>query len=273
MAALKSRLNWLAALLILCISITGLPAHAQEGIDTETVQLGANLYEQNCAVCHGSNGEGRIGARLAKDWPSIRPNERVKSTIANGVAGSVMPAWSQENGGPLSDAEIEAITAYILTWQTGGLILPTLFPTATVRPPVTPVADMEGDPNQGGVLFDQNCAVCHGADGNGRIGARLAKDWPSIRPDLRLRSTIENGVEGSVMPAWSQANGGPLSDQEINNLVAFILTFKPSGEITTAAPTPELAQGEGLTGIVGMLATLLLFGFVVIVILWLQRKR
>ena len=63
-----------------------------------------------------------------------------------------------------------------------------------------------GDPDQlelAAQLFAHNCAVCHGVDGQGRVGANLAKDWPSIRPDLRIRATISNGIPGTAMPAWS----------------------------------------------------------------------
>ena len=69
---------------------------------------GARLYAENCAVCHGPNGEGRVGATLNKNWPAIRPEATVKTIIENGVEGAVMPAWSQKNGGPLTDAEIES---------------------------------------------------------------------------------------------------------------------------------------------------------------------
>jgi mono/diheme cytochrome c family protein len=43
-------------------------AWAQEGIDQEKLNQGTQLYADNCAVCHGSEGQGRIVATLAKDW-------------------------------------------------------------------------------------------------------------------------------------------------------------------------------------------------------------
>jgi mono/diheme cytochrome c family protein len=88
------------------------------------------------------------------------------------------------------------------------------------------------------VLYSQNCKVCHGPNGEGRIGAQLAKDWPSIRPDLRIKSTINTGVPGSPMPAWGQANGGPLSESEIDDLVAFVLTWSTPANPATITPAP-----------------------------------
>jgi mono/diheme cytochrome c family protein len=215
----------------------------------EQLELGARLYVENCAVCHGPNGQGRVGATLAKDWPSIRPDLRVKSVIANGVPGSPMPAWSQVNGGPLTEEEIEALTLYILNWETGGLPEPVLAPTPTFTPraAITLPAEVEGDPEQGSVLYTENCAVCHGPNGEGRVGATLAKSWPSIRADLQIKTTIERGVAGSAMPAWDQAYGGPLTQQEIGDIVAYISSWEaavqPLEVIPTPTPSPSAFRG------------------------------
>ena len=229
----------LALLIVLLALLTSPYARAQTP-GQDQLEQGARLFAANCAVCHGAKGEGRVGATLAKDWPSIRPDLEVRATIENGISGSPMPAWSEKNGGPLTGEEIDALVAYILSWSTGGppVIPPT--PTYYPRPAITAPPNVEGDPTQGSALYDQNCFVCHGPNGEGRIGATLAKAWPSIRPDLEVKATISNGVEGSPMPAWSQANGGPLTEEEINNLVAFILTIKPAGVEATASPTPAL---------------------------------
>lgn len=227
----------------------------------EQLELGAQLYAENCAVCHGPNGEGRVGAELSKDWPSIRPDLRVKTVIEEGVSGSPMPAWSQNNGGPLTDDEIEALTLYILSWETGGLLELAPTPTFTLRPPITPIPDVEGDPNRGSVLYAENCAVCHGSDGGGRVGVALAKAWPAIRPDLSVKAVIERGVPGSAMSAWSQSNGGPLADQEVNDIVAFILSWEASSQPSGVAPTPtpslppSVFSGPlgALVGVIGVL--------------------
>jgi mono/diheme cytochrome c family protein len=161
---------------------------------------------------------------------------------------------------------------YILSWQTGGVpqIKPVLTPTS--RPPITPVAYLSGDPNNGALLFDENCTVCHGAEGEGRIGYVLAKEWPSVRPELTIQTTIERGVAGSPMPAWSLENGGPLSVEEISDIVAFILSL----EVIPEVAAPQLAEPESspwFAGWGGILTGIILFSALVAVILYTQREQ
>jgi mono/diheme cytochrome c family protein len=240
----------------------------------EQIQQGAELFAANCAVCHGPNGEGRVGATLNKDWPSIRPELTVREIIEQGVSGSVMPAWGQKHGGPLSEAEIDALVAYILSWQTGGAPSLAPRPSATPYPPITPVPNVTGDPNHGAVLFGENCAVCHGPNGEGRVGATLVKNWPGIRPDLNIKTTIENGISGSVMPAWSQAKGGPLAEQDINDLVSFILARSANapGEPAPASNTGSPVSIPWLTGWGGVLILFILFVLLIAGALIVQRR-
>jgi hypothetical protein len=53
-----------------------------------------------------------------------------------------------------------------------------------------------------------------------------------------LRETIRKGVEGSPMPAFA----GALSDDEVENAVAFILSWERS-TIAQTAPEPEEEGG------------------------------
>ena len=245
---------------------------AQE-VDPAQMELGARLYAENCAVCHGDNGQGRVGATLAQDWPSIQPELTIKTTIVNGIQGSVMPAWDQSNGGPLTSAEIDAIVAYILSWQTSGVPNLTPVPTATAIPPITPVPGVEGDPNAGAMIFVQDCAVCHGDQGQGRVGATLAKDWPAIRPDLAVKRTIINGIPGSAMPAWSQENGGPLSETDINNLVAFILTLPAIPNQAQPTPTSAPEASPFFSGWGGVLLFVVLTVAILAIVLLIQRRK
>lgn len=240
------------------------------------IETGARLYNENCAVCHGVDGQGRIGATLAKDWPSIRPDLTVRTIIEAGIPGSVMPAWSQERGGPLSATDIDALTQYILSWQTGGPPQITIPPTATLLPPITPIPSVEGDPNRGAALFNENCVVCHGEQAQGRIGATLAKNWPGIRPDLNIRATISNGIPGSQMPAWSAARGGPLSERDIDDLTAFILAMSRTNPVTLISATPALISAptdSPLSGWAGALLFIVLLVVVIAAALLLQRRK
>src|SRR5687768_11842938 len=76
-------------------------------------EYGAKLFGNNCAICHGLNGEGFVGPPL--NTPTMRPNDpqelrrkqdQVYYTIACGRVGTFMPAWAQDQGGPLNTDQI-----------------------------------------------------------------------------------------------------------------------------------------------------------------------
>src|SRR5471032_2268710 len=54
------------------------------------------------------------------------------------------------------------------------------------------------------VLYGQNCAGCHGADGRGNGALALANPvFLAIADDAALASAISKGVPGSLMPAFA----------------------------------------------------------------------
>jgi mono/diheme cytochrome c family protein len=258
---------------IFLVFLTSVVVFAQDETEDEQVLLGAELYAENCAVCHGAEGEGRVGATLNQDWPSIRPDLAMRSVITQGVDGSPMPAFGMEFGGPLNETEIDALVAYISTWDSGDVFV---FPIDTPTPSsgLTPIVDVEGDPVNGAYLYASNCDVCHGDQGQGRIGAVLAQDWPSIRPDLAIKETISDGVDGSPMPAWSMASGGPLTDSEINDIVAYILSWENtdvSVNPTQSPPVPD-RPASWLAGWGGILVFIVLFGLIIGIIMYFQMR-
>jgi mono/diheme cytochrome c family protein len=240
--------KWLTLTLMLVVTTFGIfaTAHAQGDAGR-----GKTLYLQNCAVCHGDRGQGRVGATLAKDFPGIRVDALLKETISNGVQGSVMPAWAKSKGGPLADAEIDDIVAYIRSF---GNVAPTApaVPSVTKAAVPSPVATFPpGDAKRGAQIYNDNCAVCHGPNGEGRVGATLSKDWSGINVVTLLDTTISRGVAGSKMPAWAQSNGGPLDNQQIADVAAYVLTLKKSSApVSAPAQTPT---GEPFGGVLALL--------------------
>ena len=72
------------------------------------------LYAENCSVCHGVSGEG-IGATPPLNNPALKtmPFEDIYKTISRGRYQTAMPAWAIEDGGPLSDYQIDELVALI----------------------------------------------------------------------------------------------------------------------------------------------------------------
>jgi cytochrome c oxidase cbb3-type subunit 3 len=74
------------------------------------------------------------------------------------------------------------------------------------------------------VLYRQNCAGCHGADG--RFGAARPLNDPvylALASPERLRKMIGDGISGTSMPAYGPSAGGDLTDAQIDALVKGML--------------------------------------------------
>ena len=94
---------------------------AREEIYLDTVKRGYNLYEANCARCHGEQGQGGIGPvlndqgkLLAHLSPAYLHNVlTVGGRYICGDANSLMGVWADSNGGPLNYREIEELIAWM----------------------------------------------------------------------------------------------------------------------------------------------------------------
>src|SRR5262245_15711288 len=65
------------------------------------------------------------------------------------------------------------------------------------------------------VLYGANCAGCHGAEGTHGPAMALADPlYLTIADDNTLRSTIAKGRPGTAMSAFSQKEGGMLTDRK-----------------------------------------------------------
>jgi plastocyanin/mono/diheme cytochrome c family protein len=86
-----------------------------------SVERGYNLYEANCARCHGVNGEGGIGpvlndqtklfAHLSEQY--VKNMLTVGGRYRCGNPNSLMPVWADTNGGPLNYIQIQDLINFI----------------------------------------------------------------------------------------------------------------------------------------------------------------
>lgn len=75
-------------------------------------KMGESLYGAACGVCH----EAEHRAAMVPDLRALKQSTDAnywKSWIINGKPGTLMPAFAQAHGGPLTDAQVESLTAFL----------------------------------------------------------------------------------------------------------------------------------------------------------------
>lgn len=85
---------------------------------TAYAQTGADVYKAKCQMCHAADGSGNTPAGKAMKAVSFNSPQVVKKSDADLIAivkngRGKMPAFE----GKLTDAQIEAVVAYIRTLQ------------------------------------------------------------------------------------------------------------------------------------------------------------
>lgn len=90
---------------------------AREDQQAEMVSEGRNLYGQNCASCHGAEGEGGTGPALnSQQFQTATSDEQTRQIVAAGIPGTSMNPWSQDFGGSLTSQQIRAVVDYVRSW-------------------------------------------------------------------------------------------------------------------------------------------------------------
>lgn len=91
-----------------------------------TAKEGAPIFVAKCAVCHGTDGKGGIGPRLAgtkADTESLTTMKPVRTVggywpFATTVWDYINRGMPRNNAGTLSAHEVYSLTAYVL-WRSG----------------------------------------------------------------------------------------------------------------------------------------------------------
>jgi cytochrome c oxidase cbb3-type subunit III len=96
------------------------------------------------------------------------------------------------------------------------------------------------------LLYSQNCAGCHGANGKGGAAIALADPvFLAIADDSVIRRIAANGVPGTAMPAFAQSAGATLTDKQIDAVVSGIRSWAKSGVLNNTIPPPYSSRTPG----------------------------
>jgi len=95
----------------------------------------------------------------------------------------------------------------------------------------------------GAALYGAYCALCHGEQGEGyaadNANALNNPDFLAVADDDFLRAALRQGRPGTPMSAWGSEWGGPLSDDDLDTLVAHIRNWETREPVDTLAITVE----------------------------------
>lgn len=176
---------------------------------------GAETYVSVCATCHGSRGEGNIGPALNN---TILDAGALTEVISKGKTGKItaMPAWSQEQGGPLKKHQIKDLVDFISNWHNEFLEDAERKHTVTAA---APLSQEKAQTARGKDLYmASGCSVCHGSSGG---GTSFAPKVTGVSSDAIIKQV--RTPRTSAMPSFSSAK---LSDEELNAIVVFIDSLK-----------------------------------------------
>ncbi len=104
MSGKRAAAGWALALACAASAAQEVP---RQGITQAEVRVGAQIYEQNCAPCHGPRMADPQGAFDLRKFPHDQ-KARFVSSVTKGKNN--MPPW----GGLLSPEEIDALWAYVI---------------------------------------------------------------------------------------------------------------------------------------------------------------
>jgi cytochrome c oxidase cbb3-type subunit 3 len=194
-----------------------------------TVPAGADLaaaqatYARLCAPCHADDGTGyradHAPSLVNPTFLETASDEFLRRSIIFGRPGSSMAAYGKALGGPLDDAAVTGLVAWIRDKGPKGLPMRTL-------PPVP-----KGVAAKGGELYQQYCKSCHGDAKTRGEGPHLANvQFQGAATDEFIKHAIVQGRPKTRMLAF----GTVMSEDQVNDVVAYVR------ELGAATPTVAL---------------------------------
>ena len=198
------------------------PVHAQ-------IDRGAYAYSKLCALCHGDHGEGYVAdaapALANPEFLASASDAYLAYAVEHGRAATTMSPWAKSRGGPLVPYDVDAVVAYMRSWQTA--------PAAALDE--RPIA---GDPINGARLFDAKCASCHGA--GGLLGAKYVRlagpELLTTATNGFLRRAIAVGRPGTPMPGYASELGA----QGVEDVLAALRGWQTHPTADPGKPPPPV---------------------------------
>ncbi len=231
-----------AALSLLGCDLPGRPGPGPEVPRPEAVMSFDTLYGENCAACHGANGQNGPAANLANpEYEALIDDASLRDVISNGRKGTLMPAFDKSAGGDLTDAQIEKILHGLRErWAKPN-------PFEGAAPPPYK-ATQSGDIAKGQAVYTAACARCHGATAQhpGNAGSILSGSFLALIDEQTVRTTIVAGRPDIGEPDWrGHIPGRPMTDQEITDVSAWLIAQRPA---TPGQPYPNAGPMSQLPG-------------------------
>lgn len=185
---------------------------ADEQLMATVRTTGNQLFGDNCAACHGRDGNGGNNyPNLADDdWLWGSGPEKIQQTLTVGINSrhadtrvAQMPAFGKDE--MLDRQQVRDVAAYVMA----------------LSDPTTSTAENIDQVDKGREVFLTTCAACHGenAKGNPEMGAPNLTDgqWVYGGGLQNIIDTIHGGRQGH-MPTWDER----LSPSEIKILALYV---------------------------------------------------
>jgi cytochrome c oxidase cbb3-type subunit 3/ubiquinol-cytochrome c reductase cytochrome c subunit len=265
----RCRPRWLRRLVTLSplllaagCDLPGRPNPADRPVPDDWVVSFDVLFGRYCAGCHGA--EGRLGPAPPLNDPLFRnlvPERVVEAVISIGRDGTPMPAFGKDQGGGLTDIQVQVLVheikgvPYRVDKKEGGKGEPVRVvddpkgesprwgmagPYPLGAPSYLAPQGKAGDPGRGSRVFARACAGCHGGRGQGsgegdkRIGAVNEPAFLALISDQALRRYAITGRPDLGMPDYARDDGRggnfrPLTSAEVADLVALLASWRQSG--------------------------------------------
>ena len=206
-----------------------------------SVEIGQDLFSTNCSPCHGALGEGGLNPARPGDiiapissaeYLKTRDDFTLRSIISQGQPELGMSPFGTANGGPLDDEQIDALIAYLRSWEQNPPV---------ENPPEIAVSPLSLN---GADIYQEICAQCHGPNGEGSLGPALNDPtFQDKNTDEQIFDTIKYGHASTAMIGWGEV----LNTDQIQQLVEYIRQLRkepgtvepPQTPTTTASSTPS----------------------------------